>query len=293
MVGHVSIAFAFGQDFEISLDEGDSAAEEKGDLSGLHLLASELGAAREGRQIVGDRFGRVVHDLADLRSGLALECKADDLSAMREDWSKIVERTAHRDQDVGLSLADHFQVTRDGSRGDEEDAIGQVFGGEQGSLTKGLLAKVEDSSLAKASRTVLKKQEVVDLAAMEGEADGLLLTVSDGLSRRLVRGDGDKGDLPWGRLRGLGGEEGKVDLFDDAEHGLRLEGRTVQSLLTPIADSEPLAIVSREPLLESGLGVFFKRALNKAVFLFVLVRRNALDYRYASGWRFDHARGER
>jgi hypothetical protein len=63
--------------------------------------------------------------------------------------------------------------------------------------------------------------------------------------------------------------------------------------MTPIADSEPLAIVSREPLLESGLGVFFKHALNKTVFLFVLFRRNALDYRYAFGWRFDRARGER
>ena len=53
--------------------------------------------------------------------------------------------------------------------------------------------------------------------------------------------------------------------------------------VTPIVDSEPLAIVSREPLLESGLGVFFKRALNKAVFIFVLFRPDALDYRYASG----------
>jgi hypothetical protein len=231
VVGHVSIALAFGQDLEISLDEGDSAAEEKSDLSGLHLLAGELGASREGRQIVSDRFGRVVHDLADLRSGLALECKADDLSAMREDRSKVVERTAHRDQNVGLSLADYLQVARDGSWGDEEDAIGQVFGGEQGSLTKGLLAKVEDSSLAKASWTVFLKQEVVDLAAMKGEANGLLLAVDDGFSGRLVRRDGDKGDLPWRGLGGLGREEGKVDFFNDAENSLGLKRGTVKSLL--------------------------------------------------------------
>ena len=84
MVRHVSVAFAFGQYFEIGLDEGDSATEEKGDLAGLHLLAGKLGAAGEGGQIVGDRFGRVVHDLADLRGGPALECKADDLNAMGE-----------------------------------------------------------------------------------------------------------------------------------------------------------------------------------------------------------------
>ena len=55
-------------------------------------------------------------------------------------------------------------------------------------------------SLAKAGRTVFLKQQVVDLAAMEGQADRLLLAVGDGLSGWLVRGDGDEGDLPWGGL---------------------------------------------------------------------------------------------
>jgi hypothetical protein len=98
-------------------------------------------------------------------------------------------------------------------------------------LTKGLLAKVEDSSLAKTSRTVFLKQEVVDLAAMEGETNGLLLAIGDGLSRWLVRGNSDEGDLPWGRFGDLSGEEGKVDFFDDAEHSLGLEWGTVQTLL--------------------------------------------------------------
>ena len=231
MIGHVAIAAAFLQDLEIGVDEGDSAAEEKGDLSGLHLLVGELGAAREGGQVVGDRFGRVVHDLADLRGGLALEGQADDLGAMGEDGPEVVERTAHRDQDIGVSQADRDQVARDGSRGDEEDAIGEVFGGEQGSLTEGLLAEVEDSSLAKASWAVLLKHEVVDLAAMESEADGLLLTDGDGFSGWLVRSDGQERDLPWGRLGGLGREEGKVDLFDDIEDGFGLKGGTVESLL--------------------------------------------------------------
>jgi hypothetical protein len=231
MIGHVAIAAAFLQDLEIGVDEGDSAAEEKGDLSGLHLLVGELSAAREGGQVVGDRFGRMVHDLADLRSGLALERKADDLRAMGEDGPEVVERTAHRDQNIGVSLADRYQVARDGSRCDEEDAIGEVFGGEQGSLAEGLLAEVEDSSLAKAGWAVLLKDKVVDLAAMESEADGLLLTGGDGLSGRLVGGDGQERDLPWERLSSLGGEEGKVDLFDDVENGFGLKGGTVESLL--------------------------------------------------------------
>jgi hypothetical protein len=98
-------------------------------------------------------------------------------------------------------------------------------------LTEGLLAEVEDSGLSKASRSVLLKQEVVDLATMECEADGLLLTVGDGFTGRLIRGDGDKGDLPRGRLGGLSGEEGEVDLFDDVEDGLGLEGGAIESLL--------------------------------------------------------------
>jgi hypothetical protein len=112
-----------------------------------------------------------------------------------------------------------------------EHAIGEVFGGEQGSLAEGLLAEVEKSRLAKSGRSLLLKQEIVNLAPMQGEADGLLLAVGDGLSGWLVSGDGDEGDLPWRRLRSLGGEERKVDLFDNAENGLGLEGRTVKSLL--------------------------------------------------------------
>src|SRR5262249_6769839 len=125
----------------------------------------------------------------------------------------------------------HFQIAGDGPWGDEEDAIGEVFGGEQGPLTEGLLAQIEESGLAKAGRSVFLKQEVVDLAAMEREADGLLVAESDGLAGWLVGGDGDERDLPGRSLRGLGGEDGKVDLFDDTEHGLGLEGGTVQSLL--------------------------------------------------------------
>lgn len=209
MISHVAIELAFFEDLEIGLDEGDSSPEEKGDLSGLELLACELSAAREGGQVVGDRFGRVVHDLADLRGGLALERKADDLSAMREDRSEVVECAAHGDQHIGVSLADQYKGPGDSSRGDEEDAICEVFGGEQGPLAESLLAKVEDSRLAKAGRAVLLKQQVVDLAAMDGQANGLLLAVADGLSGGLIGDDGDEGDLPWGGFGGLGGEEGE------------------------------------------------------------------------------------
>src|SRR5207253_4746878 len=70
-----------------------------------------------------------------------------------------------------------------------------------------------------AGRSLLLEQPVVDRAPMQGETDGLLVAVGDGLSGRLVSGDGDEGDLPGRRLRGLGGEEGEVDLFDDGQIG--------------------------------------------------------------------------
>jgi hypothetical protein len=57
---------------------------------------------------------------------------------------------------------------------------------------------------------------------------------------------------------------------------LVVEVRPFVDEVTPIVDSEPLAIVSREPVLQSGLGIFYTRPY-KAVFIFVLFHRNALD----------------
>ena len=150
---------------------------------------------------------------------------------MGENRAQIMERAAHRDQHFGVCLAHHFQVTGDGSWGDEEDAISEVFGGKQGSLTEGLLAKVEESCLAKASRTVLMNQAIVDLAPMQGQTDGLLLAVAHRLPGWFVSRNSDESDLARRSLRALGREEGKVDLLDDVENCLGLEGRTVQSLL--------------------------------------------------------------
>src|SRR5215831_9815478 len=73
MVGHVAVALTLGQEVVVGTDQRRSTTEEESDLPDLHLLASELGAAREGGQVVGDGLGGVVHDLADLRGGLALQ----------------------------------------------------------------------------------------------------------------------------------------------------------------------------------------------------------------------------
>src|SRR5262249_16913576 len=158
---------------------------------------------------------RVVHDLADLGGCLALESKADDLSAVGENGAQIVKRAAHRDQDIGVSLAYDDQVAGDGSWGDKEDAVGQVFGSEQRPLTEGLLAEIEDPRLAKGGRSAFMNQEIVELATMQGEADRLFLADSHRLSGRLVSGDGDERDFARRSLRGFAGKVRKVDLFDD------------------------------------------------------------------------------
>ena len=119
-----------------------------------------------------------MHDLADLRGGLALEGEADDLSAVRENRSQIMKRAPHRDQHVGVCLTHKYQVTGDGSWGDEEDSIGEVLGCEEGSLMRACWQRSR-SRPGENSRTALMEGEIVDLAPMKGETDCLFLAVGD------------------------------------------------------------------------------------------------------------------
>ena len=127
MIGHVPVALALAQKVEVGPDQGRSSPQEERNLPNLEFLCGEFGAACEGGQIVGDRLGRVMHDLADLRGGLALEGKSDDLRAMGEHRSEIVERAPHREGRSGCRCASDSQVARDGAGGYEEDAVREVF----------------------------------------------------------------------------------------------------------------------------------------------------------------------
>jgi len=108
MIFHVAIALTLGQEVKIRPDQRRPAAKEEGDLSDLHFLLGELGAAREGGKVVGNGLRRVVHDLADLRGRLALKSEADDLRAVGENRTQVMERTTHRDQDAGVGLSDRY-----------------------------------------------------------------------------------------------------------------------------------------------------------------------------------------
>ena len=99
MILHIAIALTLGQEIEISLDQGGSAAKYEGDLGDVHFLGRELRTAGESGQIVGNGFWRVAHDLADLRGGFALQRQLDDLNAVCEHRPDVTEGAAHRDQD--------------------------------------------------------------------------------------------------------------------------------------------------------------------------------------------------
>jgi hypothetical protein len=175
------------------------------------VIKSSGAASEETIEIVGNCFGGVMHDLADLRGGLALKGKPYDLRAVCEHGSEVVVRASHGNQDAGMGLAYDLEVAGDGPRRDEEDAVGEVFRGEESSLTEGLLAEVEQPRLPEGCGAVLMDQEVVDLATMQSEADGLLGALSDRLAGRLVSGNDDEGDLTGRSVRRLGGKEGRVE----------------------------------------------------------------------------------
>jgi len=73
MVGLVLVGLTLREKIEVLLDKTLAAPQEKGNLSYLHLLLGQLGAADEGGQIVADRLGTMVHELADLGHGLAFQ----------------------------------------------------------------------------------------------------------------------------------------------------------------------------------------------------------------------------
>src|SRR5262249_1832673 len=97
MIFHVAIALALGQEVEVGLDERRAAVEYEGDLAELQVAFGELRAAGEGGQIVGNSFWRVVHDLADLGGGFALQRQFDDLDAMSEHRTDVPDGTTHWD----------------------------------------------------------------------------------------------------------------------------------------------------------------------------------------------------
>jgi hypothetical protein len=97
-------------------------------------------------------------------------------------------------------------------------------------------------------------QEIVDAAAMECKTDGLLLAVEYWLTGWFVSGDSDESDLARRSLRTLGGEEGKIDLFDDVENCLGLEGGAVQSLLN-LGGEASIEGLGLEPFDDFAVGV--------------------------------------
>jgi hypothetical protein len=226
----VGIAAALAEEVEVLGDEAGSALEQGSDFTGGQSFVVELGATHKGGEVIGDRRGRVVKDAADLGGGLALEGQADDLDAMGEGRSKVVDGAAHRNEALGLLLAQLGQIAGDGAWGDEEDAEGQVLGGQEGALAEGLFAEVAEACLAETGRSVVVQEPVVLGAAMDGEVDGFLAAIHDGFSGRFFGIDGDEADRTWRSHWTAGLEEGEIDFPDDVTDGVGFEGRAIQSV---------------------------------------------------------------
>jgi hypothetical protein len=73
MVGHIRIRLALDQDVEVLLDQAFTTPQEKGDLARLHLLMCQLDTAGKRGEIVADRTGTMVHDLANLAHRFAFQ----------------------------------------------------------------------------------------------------------------------------------------------------------------------------------------------------------------------------
>src|SRR5215216_7431111 len=142
-----------------------------------------------------------------------------------------MQGAAHRQDQVRIALAQGLEVAADGSRSDEEDSVGEIFGGQQAALAERFLAQFGQPGTAEGLRPILLEQTVVLGAAMDGKAERHLLASSDGLAGRFLGGDGDQGHLAGGGAGGFGFQVGEVDILDHLEHGLGGKRRKVQALL--------------------------------------------------------------
>ena len=211
-------------------DQAPASTQQEGDLPGLHPATRQRRAAGEGGEVVADGRWAVPQDPADLRRRLALQRQADDLGAVGQYRPDVVNRASQRDQHARMGLPQCGQVPRNGSRRDQENSVGQVLAGQQAPLTECLLTKRRDAGLPKPRRPLLVKETVVFRAAMERQANRLLLAIRHGLAGRFVGTDRHERDLA-GRRRGcVRVGIGKIHFLDDLQDRLGLEGRAIQAL---------------------------------------------------------------
>jgi hypothetical protein len=74
MIAHVFVGSALGYQVQILLDQPLSSAQEKGDLTDLHVPLFEVRAACKCGKVIVYRLRTMMHHFADLRHGLSLQC---------------------------------------------------------------------------------------------------------------------------------------------------------------------------------------------------------------------------
>src|SRR5260370_5313984 len=100
---------------------------------------------------------------------------------------------AGRDLDTGV--AQNLDVADDGAQGTVEQAVAEMFVGEQSSLLAGLGSKAEEAGAAEGDDAAAGADLEIVLGGVEGQAHRDLLAIVEGFASGFVGGDDEQLDL--------------------------------------------------------------------------------------------------
>src|SRR6266481_6661675 len=240
------LVLEFGVQFPIGGNQGAGAADHEGDLVVGVAAVGEDHDAREGREIVLDGAEGMVETACDLVGLEPLEVEAYGLNAVGLSGADVPLLTAGGDFDPPLE--EGLDIADDGADPAVEQSEGEVLIAEQAALIACFGSEAEDAGAAQALDTVSDAGAMILLSGVEGESDGDLLALLQGLAGGFGGGDDQELDLSQVELAvGVVGVEG-IDLLDGLEDGLRDERGAVGALFDP-ASKQVIERLGIEPSL--------------------------------------------
>jgi hypothetical protein len=154
-----------------------------------------------------------------------LEEQADGMSAMSKAGADVLLLTARRDLDTGA--AQNLNVADDSAQATVEQAVAEIFVGEESALLTGLGSKAEEAGAAQGDDAAAGADLEIVLGSVEGQPHRDLLAIVEGFASGFVGGDDEQLDLAEPELAvDLLGIERK-DFFGSLQDGTGDEGGTV------------------------------------------------------------------
>src|SRR5208282_1100326 len=231
--------------FPIGGDEGAGPADDEGDLVVGVASVGEDHDASKGREIVLDGAEGMVETAGDLVGLEPLKVEAYGLNAVGLAGADVLLLTAGGDFDPPLS--EGLDIADDGADPAVEQSEGEILIAEQPALIACLGGQAKDAGAAQALDAVSDASTMILLSGVEGESDGDLLALVQGLAGGFA-GDDQELDLSQVELAvGVVGVEG-VGLLDGLEDGQRDEGGAVGAVFDP-ASKEVVEGLGIEPSL--------------------------------------------